>query len=60
MIQVIGLMIGLYILARCAEMFDNEKTGVIARILATIAFLGNCIGILLLLTSGAGTTVLPR
>lgn len=59
MIQVIGVMIGLYILTRCAELFDNPDARVIARTLAAITFLGNCMGIALLLASGT-TVAVPR
>ena len=47
---------GLYVLARCAEMAGDSDAGVIVKILAALAFLGNLLGIvsLLLLSSGSG------
>lgn len=48
MVQIIGFMIGFYILARCTEMFEqNESLGV--RVFTGIAAVVALLGIVLLL-----------
>lgn len=52
MIQIIGLMIGVYITTRYAEMYEDEKKGLLFKIWITLALLLNCLLIFILLFSG--------
>ena len=58
-VAMIGIMMGLYVLARCAEMAGDSDGGVIVKSFATLAFLGNLLGIvsLLLLSAGSGGAI---
>lgn len=56
MVAMIGIMIGLYVLARCAELAEGPH-GAIVKTLAVLAFIGNMLGIMLLFSGGFGTPV---
>lgn len=60
MVQIIGLMVGLYIMARCAEMFDNHDAMGSTRALAVLAFVGNLAAIVMLLLLGGSSVAVPR
>ena len=51
MIPTIGVMIGLYIIARCSEMWEHSQSGAV-KFLAAVAAIVSLIGVFGLLISG--------